>query len=70
MGNANQSSVDPGLMGRMVKKLEEVQMSYSESTGQQVEAVMTALCKSDSRLKKLAILGSHKKKRISYGFLP
>jgi hypothetical protein len=49
----NMSPLDPGLLARMVKKLEEVEMSCSQFTGQQLESVMTALCESDSRSKKL-----------------
>ena len=57
MRNNSLYSVDPGLLGKMVKKLERVDMRtfLTGLTGQQLEAVMTALCESDSRLKKLAI---------------
>ena len=49
------SSMDPGLLARMVKKLEELEMWNRQVTGQQLEAVMTALCEGDSGLKKLTI---------------
>ena len=52
---ANLSSLKPGLLGRMVEKLEEMEMNSLQLTKQQLEAVMTALYESDSRLKKLDI---------------
>ena len=42
MNETDLSSVDPGLLARVVARMEEVEMSWAELTGQQLEAVMTA----------------------------
>ena len=55
MCGANLSSVDAGLLARVVDKLEEVSFLDTELTGKQVEAVMTAIRAEGCLVKKLNI---------------
>ena len=55
MCGANLSSVDAGLLARVVDKLEEVSFLDTELTGKQVEAVMAALRAEGCLVKKLNI---------------
>ena len=53
MGGAHLSLVDPGLLARVVNRLEEVEMWSLDLTVKQWEEVMIVKVKGDSRLKKL-----------------
>ena len=53
MGGAQLSLVDPGLLARVVNRLEEVEMWSKDLTMKQWEEIMIAKVNGDSRLKKL-----------------
>ena len=54
----NYKSVEPGLFGRVMNKLEEVDISRTGMTSQHLQAVFTIMCQ-ESQLKKLAIEGNN-----------
>ena len=54
----NLSSVDASLLARAVNMLEEVQMYSTELTGQQTEAIFTAIIEGNCKMKKLDMSGN------------
>ena len=52
------STVEKGQMSTVIKRLEEVDISHTKLTVQQLEAIMTAICAGDCLLKSLKIAAS------------
>jgi uncharacterized protein YjbI with pentapeptide repeats len=59
ISGANLSSVDPDLMGQVVSKLGEANLSCTRLTNHQTLAIVTAISKEDSKIKVLDITGAN-----------
>ena len=57
IGRNNLSSIDLGLLANAACRLEEVDLCYTQLTGQQVEEVMTAIYERQSWLKDMNVSG-------------